>query len=99
MEPNWLRSISLLPPVGRLSFQNDASIGSISPVGVSQASISCLDGHLCCYYSAPSRGSAPNYQQYGKIQNALLFHFCFLTLPDPDRKSTRLNSSHVKISY
>src|SRR5690606_14653925 len=83
IEPNWLRSISLLTPLGRLSFQNDASIGSISPVGVSQASISCLDGHLCSHYSATSRGSATNYQKYGKKQNALLFHFCFPTLPGP----------------
>src|SRR5690606_23236222 len=83
IEPNWLRSISLLTPLGRLSFQNDASIGSISPVGVSQASISCLDGHMCCYYSAPSRAFALYYQRVGKIQSALLFHFCFLSLPGP----------------
>src|SRR5690606_24915021 len=83
IEPNWLRSISLLTPLGRLSFQNDPSIGSISPVGVSQASISCLDGLLCCYYPAPSRGAAPTCQQDGKIQAALLFHFCFPRLPGP----------------
>src|SRR5690606_42030216 len=73
-----------------------SSTGKIKPAATMQVTLVMLQA-IRDYYHATGR--AIGMKPAGGISNAKLAIHYLVMLRETDRKSTRLNSSHVKISY